>query len=44
MWTFIILVVLAIVFGLSLDYEEFLISRIKERYAATGYSKRAVAA
>ena len=35
---------LAIVFGLSMDYEVFLLSRIKERYAATGDSKRAVAA
>ena len=34
---------LAIVFGLSMDYEVFLLSRIKERYAATGDSKRAVA-
>jgi uncharacterized membrane protein YdfJ with MMPL/SSD domain len=34
---------LAIVFGLSMDYEVFLLSRIKERYAATGNSKVAVA-
>jgi RND superfamily putative drug exporter len=34
---------LAIVFGLSMDYEVFLLSRIKERYAATGDSKTAVA-
>jgi uncharacterized membrane protein YdfJ with MMPL/SSD domain len=34
---------LAIVFGLSMDYEVFLLSRIKERYAATGDSKLAVA-
>ncbi|HEX2161561.1 MAG TPA: MMPL family transporter, partial [Thermoleophilaceae bacterium] len=34
---------LAIVFGLSMDYEVFLLSRIKERYAATGDSKVAVA-
>ena len=27
---------LAIVFGLSMDYEVFLLSRIKERYNATG--------
>jgi len=33
---------LAIVFGLSMDYEVFLLSRIKERYAATGDSKLAV--
>ena len=35
---------LAIVFGLSMDYEVFLLSRIKERYEATGDSKLAVAA
>jgi uncharacterized membrane protein YdfJ with MMPL/SSD domain len=34
---------LAIVFGLSMDYEVFLLSRIKERYAATRDSKLAVA-
>jgi len=34
---------LAIVFGLSMDYEVFLLSRIKERYAATGDTRRAVA-
>ena len=27
---------LAIVFGLSMDYEVFLLSRIRERYDATG--------
>ncbi len=35
--------VLAIVFGLSMDYEVFLLSRIKERYDATGDTRRAVA-
>jgi RND superfamily putative drug exporter len=35
--------VLAVVFGLSMDYEVFLLSRIKERYDATGDTKRAVA-
>jgi RND superfamily putative drug exporter len=35
--------VLAVVFGLSMDYEVFLLSRIKERYQATGDSRRAVA-
>jgi uncharacterized membrane protein YdfJ with MMPL/SSD domain len=35
--------VLAIVFGLSMDYEVFLLSRIRERYDATGDSKLAVA-
>jgi uncharacterized membrane protein YdfJ with MMPL/SSD domain len=35
--------VLAVVFGLSMDYEVFLLSRIKERYDAHGDNKRAVA-
>jgi uncharacterized membrane protein YdfJ with MMPL/SSD domain len=34
---------LAIVFGLSMDYEVFLLSRIKERYQATGDNREAVA-
>jgi uncharacterized membrane protein YdfJ with MMPL/SSD domain len=34
---------LAIVFGLSMDYEVFLLSRIRERYKATGDTKAAVA-
>jgi RND superfamily putative drug exporter len=34
---------LAITFGLSMDYEVFLLSRIRERYEATGDSKTAVA-
>ena len=34
---------LAIVFGLSMDYEVFMLSRIKERYQATGDTRRAVA-
>ena len=34
---------LAIVFGLSMDYEVFLLSRIKERYHATGDNRQAVA-
>ena len=34
---------LAIVFGLSMDYEVFLLSRIRERYEATGDNQRAVA-
>jgi RND superfamily putative drug exporter len=33
---------LAIVFGLSMDYEVFLLSRIKERYIATGDNRTAV--
>jgi uncharacterized membrane protein YdfJ with MMPL/SSD domain len=35
--------VLAIVFGLSMDYEVFLLSRIRERWSATGNSRTAVA-
>jgi RND superfamily putative drug exporter len=35
--------VLAVVFGLSMDYEVFLLSRIKERYDATGDTRTAVA-
>jgi uncharacterized membrane protein YdfJ with MMPL/SSD domain len=35
--------VLAIVFGLSMDYEVFLLSRIKERYHATHDNRAAVA-
>lgn len=34
---------LAIVFGLSMDYEVFLLSRIRERYEATGDTQRSVA-
>jgi RND superfamily putative drug exporter len=34
---------LAIVFGLSMDYEVFLLSRIRESYDVTGDSKRSVA-
>jgi uncharacterized membrane protein YdfJ with MMPL/SSD domain len=36
-------IVLAVVFGLSMDYEVFLLSRIRERYAATGDTRAAVA-
>jgi uncharacterized membrane protein YdfJ with MMPL/SSD domain len=35
--------VLAVVFGLSMDYEVFLLGRIRERYDATGDTRRAVA-
>ena len=35
--------VLAVVFGLSMDYEVFLLSRIRERYNATGDTRTAVA-
>lgn len=34
--------VLAVVFGLSMDYEIFLLSRIRERFTATGDTRRAV--
>jgi uncharacterized membrane protein YdfJ with MMPL/SSD domain len=34
--------VLAVVFGLSMDYEVFLLSRIRERFNATGDTRRAV--
>ncbi len=34
---------LAIVFGLSMDYEVFLLTRIRERYGATGDTRRSVA-
>ena len=36
-------ILLALVFGLSMDYEVFLLSRIRERYLATGDTRRAVA-
>jgi RND superfamily putative drug exporter len=35
--------ILAVVFGLSMDYEVFLLTRIRERFSATGDSRRAVA-
>jgi uncharacterized membrane protein YdfJ with MMPL/SSD domain len=35
--------VLVVAFGLSMDYEVFLLSRIRERYVATGDTGRAVA-
>jgi RND superfamily putative drug exporter len=35
--------VLAVVFGLSMDYEIFLLSRIRERYTVTGDTRLAVA-
>ncbi|HEX8123590.1 MAG TPA: MMPL family transporter [Solirubrobacteraceae bacterium] len=35
--------VLAVVFGLSMDYEVFLLTRIRERWLATGDTQRAVA-
>ena len=38
------ILLLAIVFGLSMDYEVFLLSRIRERYDETGDNTAAVAA
>ena len=38
------ILLLAIVFGLSMDYEVFLLSRIRERYDETGGNTAAVAA
>jgi uncharacterized membrane protein YdfJ with MMPL/SSD domain len=35
--------ILAVVFGLSVDYEVFLLSRIRERYLEHGDNRRAVA-
>jgi uncharacterized membrane protein YdfJ with MMPL/SSD domain len=35
--------ILAVVFGLSMDYEVFLLSRIRERFTATGDTRTAVA-
>jgi RND superfamily putative drug exporter len=37
------ILMLAIIFGLSMDYEVFLLSRIRERYDATGDNSAAVA-
>jgi uncharacterized membrane protein YdfJ with MMPL/SSD domain len=42
--TLVLPLVLAIVFGLSMDYEVFLLTRIKERWLATGDSRGAVTA
>ncbi|HEX8074676.1 MAG TPA: MMPL family transporter, partial [Thermoleophilaceae bacterium] len=39
---FIPVMMFAIVFGLSMDYEVFLLTRIRERYDATGDTTRAV--
>ena len=36
-------IVLALVFGLSMDYEVFMLSRARERFGITGDSRRAVA-
>jgi len=40
---FIPVMMLAILFGLSMDYEVFLLSRIREEYLATGRTSTAVA-
>jgi trehalose monomycolate/heme transporter len=37
------ILMLAIIFGLSMDYEVFLLSRIRERYDVTGDNKAAIA-
>ena len=37
------ILMLAIIFGLSMDYEVFLLSRIRERYDETGDNTAAVA-
>ncbi|BCJ31570.1 MMPL family transporter [Actinocatenispora sera] len=41
---FVPMLMFAIVFGLSMDYEVFLLSRIREAYLATGDARRSVAA
>jgi RND superfamily putative drug exporter len=40
---FVPLMMFAILFGLSMDYEVFLLSRIREEYLATGNNREAVA-
>jgi RND superfamily putative drug exporter len=40
---FVPMMMFAIVFGLSMDYEVFLLSRIREEYVRTGDSRRSVA-
>jgi len=37
------ILMLAIIFGLSMDYEVFLLSRIRERYGVTGDTREAIA-
>ena len=39
---FLPLIMFAILFGLSMDYEVFLLSRIREEYVATGDNHEAV--
>ncbi|MBI1742366.1 MMPL family transporter [Candidatus Acetothermia bacterium] len=40
--SFIVLVLFTILFGLSMDYEVFLLSRVREEYEATGNNAQAV--
>jgi hypothetical protein len=40
--SFLPVLMLAVLFGLSMDYEVFLVSRIREEWAATGDNHRAV--
>ncbi len=40
--SFLPIIMLAIIFGLSSDYEVFVVSRIKEEYTTTGDARRAV--
>jgi RND superfamily putative drug exporter len=42
--SFIVLMLFTILFGLSMDYEVFLLSRVREEYQASGDNARAVAA
>jgi RND superfamily putative drug exporter len=42
--SFIVLMLFTILFGLSMDYEVFLLSRVREEYARTGDNDQAVAA
>jgi len=41
--SFIVLMLFTILFGLSMDYEVFLLSRVREEYATSGDNERAVA-
>jgi RND superfamily putative drug exporter len=38
--SFVPMLMFAILFGLSMDYEVFLLSRIREEYVATGDARR----
>jgi putative drug exporter of the RND superfamily len=40
--SFLPIIMLAIIFGLSSDYEVFVVSRIKEEYTKNGDARRAV--